>query len=74
MNSIESIERLNKLVRRLNPEQFVTVDVDSLVHLLAAWKMLEKLPESVRREYSIASELDADKWDAEFREKFRGRL
>jgi hypothetical protein len=29
---------------------------------------------SVRREYSIASELDADKWDAEFREKFRGRL
>jgi hypothetical protein len=54
MNSIESVERLNKLVRRLNPEQFVTVDVDSLVHLLAAWKMLEKLPESVRREYSIA--------------------
>src|ERR1017187_7430356 len=42
MNSIESVERLNKLVRRLNPEQFVTVDVDSLVHLLAAWKMLEK--------------------------------
>ena len=60
MNSIESVERLNKLVRRLNPEQFVTVDVDSLVHLLAAWKMLEKLPESVRREYSIASELDAE--------------
>lgn len=38
MNSIESVERLNKLVRRLNPEQFVTVDVDTLVHLLAAWK------------------------------------
>ena len=36
MNSIESVERLNKLVRRLNPDQFVTVDVDSLVHLLAA--------------------------------------
>ena len=34
MNSIESVERLNKLVRRLNPEQFVTVDVDSLVMTL----------------------------------------
>jgi hypothetical protein len=68
------IERLAKLVKRLNPGQFVDVDVEILVHLLAAHKMLEKLPDAVKQQYSIASELDADKWDAEFREKFRGRL
>jgi hypothetical protein len=74
MNNVESVERLAKLVKRLNPDQFVSVDVESLVHLLTAHKMLEKLPDAVKQQYSIASELDADKWDAEFREKFRGPL
>lgn len=68
------IKRLAKLVKRLNNDQFVSVDVESLVHLIAAHEMLEKLPAAVKQKYSIASELDADKWDAEFREKFRGRL
>ena len=74
MNNVESVERLAKLVKRLNPDQFVSVDVESLVHLLTVHKMLEKLPDAVKQQYLIASELDADKWDAEFREKFRGRL
>ena len=57
MNNVESVERLAKLVKRLNPDQFVSVDVESLVHLLTAYKMLEKLPDAVKQQYSIASEL-----------------
>ena len=74
MTPDESIERLTKLVRRLNPSQFVSVDVESLVHLLTAHAMLKSCPESVRQQYSIASEMDADQWDEEFRAKFKGRL
>ena len=57
MNNVESVERLAKLVKRLNPDQIVSVDVESLVYLLTAHKMLEKLPDAVKQQYSIASEL-----------------
>ena len=74
MTPEESIQRLAKLVRRLNPDQYVTVDVESVVHLLAAREILKGTNDSVKHDYSISSELDADEWDAEFMRKFKGRL
>jgi hypothetical protein len=56
MNNVESVERLAKLVKRLNPDQFVSVDVESLVHLLTAHKMLEKLPDAVKQQYLAGDE------------------